>query len=441
MNIYFISLGCPKNQVDADVMCHSLISDGHTTTDNIDEAEIIIINTCGFIESAKQEAIENILTACEHKASHSNVKVVVTGCLAQRYSEEIAKEIPEVDAVVSIGCNDDICKIINDLSQENAKAQTSVFTRDKELFKSGGKRVISTPKHYAYLKIADGCNNNCHYCAIPLIRGKLRSRTIEDLAREAQFLASEGVKELILVAQDVTAFGEDRGKREIAQLLKELNLIDGIEWIRILYAYPERITDEFIDAMIENKKVLHYLDMPIQHINSNVLKTMNRQGNRQNVESVLNKLRDKIPDIVFRTTVIAGYPTETKENFDELCEFVKEFKFDRLGCFAYSEEEDTVAKEMEQLPKELREQRADIVMRLQTRIMTQMQSEKIGETMRVICDSYDDENGLYICRSYADAPEIDAQVCVKSDDFLPVGEFVDVKIEQSDEYDLYAVRV
>ncbi len=461
INIYFISLGCPKNQVDADVMCHALMLGGHKTTGDIDEANIIIINTCGFIESAKQEAIDNILQACEHKRnSEKTVKVIVTGCLAQRYYKEIAADIPEVDAVVTIGANSDICRIIDELLPANAVSsqgntakesettqggispqKTAVYEEDKQLFMPGGKRVISTPKHYAYLKIADGCNNNCHYCAIPLIRGTLRSRSIEDVVEEAKFLAEEGVKELILVAQDVTVFGLDTGEIQIAQLLSKLNEIDGIKWIRLLYAYPERITDEFVRAMVENEKVLHYLDIPIQHINSEVLKNMNRKGNRQTIESALKKLRNAMPDITLRTTVIAGFPGETDEQFDELCEFIKQFKFDRLGCFAYSEEEGTVAAKMEQMPLELRQKRADIVMGVQTRLMGQMQSEKIGKKLSVICDTFDDENNLYICRSHADAPEIDAQVCVRSEEPIREGEILDVLVEESDEFDLYAARI
>ncbi len=441
MNIYFISLGCPKNQVDADVMCHALISNGYLTTNNIDEADIIIINTCGFIESAKQEAIDNILQACEHKNKNKHVKVIVTGCLAQRYYNEIAKDIPEVSAIVTIACNNDICNILKEVCKNDNAQKPAIYNGDKNNFTPGGKRVISTPHHYAYLKVADGCNNNCTYCAIPSIRGRLRSRTIEDVVSEAKFLADEGVKEIILVAQDVTAFGEDRGKSEIEQLLAELNKIKGIKWIRVLYAYPERITKSFINAMTQNEKVLHYLDIPIQHINNEVLKSMNRKGNKQTIVNALTELRKAMPDISIRTTVITGYPNETHEQFLELCEFIKEFKFDRLGCFAYSEEEGTLAAQMEQLPLELRQKRADIVMELQQRIMMELQSKKVGSILKVVCDEFDDENNLYICRSFADAPEIDAQVCVVSEQYINPGEFLNVKIENSDEYDLFGTII
>ena len=354
MVIALISLGCPKNQVDADVMCHALLERGHTTTADLSEADAIIVNTCGFIESAKQEAIDSILEACSYKEQKPELKVVVTGCLAQRYQHEIVKEIPEVDAVVGLGSNAAICSILERLTGTQPVESYGA----KESLPLGGKRVISTPRHYAYLKIAEGCNNRCHYCAIPLIRGPLRSRTIPDIVAEARFLAGEGVKELIVVAQDITAFGADRGRVEIAELLDALNAVEGIEWIRLLYAYPERITDAFIAAMTRNEKVLHYLDVPIQHINSEMLRAMNRRGDRETVLDALTRLRAAMPDITLRTTLITGYPGETQAQFEELCEFVKDYAFDRLGCFAYSEEEGTVAAGLPQLPQELREQRA-----------------------------------------------------------------------------------
>ncbi len=436
MTIYFISLGCPKNQVDADVMGHALAQNGHTMTADIDMAEAILINTCGFIESAKQEAIENILDACAQKLTDKKLKVVVTGCLAERYRSELVKEIPEVDAVVGIGCNSKICEVFDALESEKNTGTIEMYGEKTDM-PLGGKRVISTPRHYAYLKVSEGCNNNCHYCAIPLIRGPLRSRTIDSVVQEAEFLASEGVKELILVAQDVTAFGADRGESEICELLEQLNGVQGIEWIRILYAYPEYITPQFIEAMVKNEKVVHYLDVPIQHINSDVLKAMNRKGTRSDIVNCLDNLRRAMPDIVLRTTLIAGYPGETQEQFDELCEFVKQYRFDRLGCFAYSEEEGTVAAKMEQLPQDLRAKRAEIVMSVQMRIMQENQAKKVGETVLVICDGYDEENDLYMCRTKYDAPEIDAVVCVKSESPIQQGTLLYATVEESDEYDLY----
>lgn len=433
MVIALISLGCPKNQVDADVMCHALLERGHTTTADLSLADVIIVNTCGFIESAKQEAIDNILEACSYKAQNPKLKVIVTGCLAQRYQHEIIEEIPEADAVVGLGSDESICEIVERLTRETHVESYG----DKESLPLGGKRVISTPRHFAYLKIAEGCNNRCHYCAIPMIRGRLRSRTIPDLVEEARFLASEGVKELIVVAQDITAFGADRGKPEIAELLDELNAVEGIEWIRLLYAYPERITDEFIDAMVRNEKVLHYLDVPIQHINSEMLRAMNRLGDRNTVLNALDRLRSAMPDLTLRTTLIAGYPGETEEQFEEMCDFVKEYRFDRLGCFAYSEEEGTVAAKLPQLPQELREKRAEIIMNIQANVMAEKQLAKVGCVMDVICDDYDDENDLYICRTKADAPDIDAECCVSSEQPLERGGFYRVRIEESDVYDLY----
>lgn len=437
MNIAIISLGCPKNQVDADVMCHALLSRGHTTTADLSEADCILVNTCAFIESAKQEAIENILEACSYKEANPALKVVVTGCLAERYRSEILTEIPEVDAVIGIGSNGAICDLLDCVEAGEEHLESYGPKRDMPL---GGCRVISTPKHYAYLKIAEGCSNCCAYCAIPLIRGGLRSRTVEDCVEEAKFLASEGVKELIVVAQDITAFGADRGDPEIAQLLDELNKVEGIEWIRMLYAYPERITDEFISAMVRNDKVLHYLDVPIQHIDSEVLARMNRKGDETTVRSALARLRAAMPDITLRTTLITGFPGETEEQFEKLCAFVREQRFARLGCFAYSEEEGTKAAEMEQMPMEVREQRAEAVMRIQTDIMAETQQAMIGRTLTVICDDYDEENELYLCRSRGDAPDIDAVVCVRSEETMYPGQFYDVTVEDSDVYDLYAVR-
>lgn len=435
MKIACISLGCPKNQVDLDVMVHSLLSAGHETVADLAEADAVLVNTCGFIESAKAEAIENILEACSYKQANPALKVIVTGCLAERYREQIREEIPEVDAVVGCASNG----AINSIVARVAGGEAVESYGPKQGIALGGKRVIGTPAHYAYLKIAEGCNNRCHYCAIPLIRGPLRSRPLADCVAEARWLASEGVKELIVVAQDPTAYGEDWGKPgSICQLLDALNAVDGLEWIRVLYAYPERITDEFIAAMKRNQKVLPYLDLPIQHCDDAILKAMNRRGSRRLLDEVIAKLRAEIPGIALRTTLIAGFPGETQEQFDELCEFVKATRFDRLGCFAYSAEENTVAARMPgQLDEETKQRRADLVMQVQSHIMAQKQAEKVGQTVRVLCDGIDDESGLYLCRTAADAPEIDGCVCVASEAPLYPGEFYDVKITDSDEYDLY----
>ena len=435
MKIACVSLGCPKNQVDLDGMVYTLLAAGHETVAEISDADVVLVNTCGFIESAKTEAIENILEACSYKQQNPNLKVVVTGCLAERYRDQIRTEIPEVDAVV--GCASD--GIIDQIVDRVTGGEQLEIYGPKRDFPLGGKRVIGTPSHYAYLKIAEGCNNRCHYCAIPLIRGPLRSRDMDDCVAEAQWLASEGVKELIVVAQDPTAYGEDWGKPgSICALLDRLNAIDGIEWIRILYAYPERITDDFIAAMKRNRKVLPYLDLPIQHCNDEILHNMNRRSTRAELLEVIGRLRAAIPGITLRTTLIAGFPGETEAQFEELCEFVKEVQFDRLGCFAYSAEENTKAALMEgQLDQETKDRRAEIVMDIQTGIMSRKQAEKVGQTLRVICDGLDDESGLYICRTMADSPEIDGAVCVASEEPLYPGHFYDVKIDQSDLYDLY----
>ena len=433
-----ISLGCPKNQVDADVMCRRLLAAGHTTTADLSEADMILVNTCGFIDSAKSEAIENILMACEYKKNNPAVKVVVTGCLAQRYQSQIADEIPEVDGVVGLGSSEAIVAILERI----AGGEKVESYGPKTALPLGGERVVSTPRHYAYLKIAEGCNNCCHYCAIPSIRGPLRSRTVEDCVAEARWLAAQGVKELILVAQDVTAFGDDRGENEICRLLDELQPVEGIEWIRMLYAYPERITDEFIAAMVRNSKVLHYIDIPIQHSVTRVLKSMNRKGDEETIRSAVSRLRAAMPDIILRTTLIAGYPGETEEEFAQLQQFVREMKFDRLGCFAYSQEEGTVAARMEnQLDEDTKQQRADSIMRIQTGIMAEKQAAMVGRTLRVLCDGLDEESGLYLCRSAGDAPDIDGAVCVRSEEPLYPGEFYTVLVEESDEYDLFAVPV
>ena len=437
MKVGMISLGCPKNQVDADVFCHALIKDGHTTVADPAEADIIIINTCGFIESAKTEAIENILMACQYKQENPDLKVIVTGCLAERYKTQIVSEMPEVDAVVGIGSNAALPAIVERLTANGAGQVESYGPKcDMEL---GGARVISTPRHYAYLKIAEGCNNRCHYCAIPLIRGPLRSREMADCVAEARWLAGEGVKELIVVAQDPTAYGEDWGKPgSICELLDKLNKVPGLEWIRIMYAYPERITDDFIAAMKRNEKVVPYLDLPIQHCNDTILKNMNRRSNRAELLEVIGKLRREIPGITLRTTLIAGFPGETEEQFEDLCNFVKEVRFDRLGCFAYSAEENTVAAKMDgQIDQETKDRRAELVMQIQTGIMAQKQAEKVGQTVRVLCDGIDEESGLYLCRTTGDAPEVDGNVCVSSEEPLYPGQFYDVLVEDSDLYDLY----
>ena len=437
MKIAIVSLGCPNNQVDADVFCHALIKDGHETVADPGQADLVIVNTCGFIESAKTEAIENILSACAYKEQNPDLKVMVTGCLAERYKEQIITEMPEVDAVVGIGSNKAIPAIARRLVGAG-EDRIECYGPKKDM-PLGGARVISTPRHYAYLKIAEGCNNRCHYCAIPLIRGPLRSRPIDDCVAEANWLAAEGVRELIVVAQDPTAYGEDWGRPgAVGELLDKLNAIGGLRWIRVLYAYPERISDEFIAALVRNPKVVPYLDLPIQHCDDAVLARMNRRGGRKEIEDAIARLRAAIPDVTLRTTLIAGFPGETEAQYAELCDFVKTVKFDRLGCFAYSVEENTAAARMEgQIDEETKRHRADHIMELQADVMAETQAGRVGKDLECICDGQDDETGQWLLRSKADTPEIDGCVLTPAEPALTPGEFYKVHITGSDTYDLY----
>lgn len=437
MKIAIISLGCPKNQVDADVFTHALLKEGHETVADPAEADAIIVNTCGFIQSAKEEAIENILLACGYKQTNPALKVIVTGCLAERYKQQIAAEMPEVDAVVGMGSNAALPEILRRVCTPGAGRVESYGPKtDMPL---GGARIISTPGHYAYLKIAEGCNNRCRYCAIPLIRGPLRSRPMESCVAEARWLAGEGVRELIVVAQDPTAYGEDWGRPgAINDLLDALNAIEGIRWIRVLYAYPERITDDFIRAMVRNRKVVPYLDLPIQHCNDRILAAMNRRGSRAELEDVIRRLRAAIPGLTLRTTLIAGFPGETEEEYAELCDFVRTVRFDRLGCFAYSPEENTPAAAMDgQLAEEVRQRRADHIMEIQAEISAAAMAAKVGQTLPCLCDGVDEETGMYLLRSMGDCPEIDGNVLTPADTPLVPGEFYRVTITDSDTYDLY----
>lgn len=435
MKVTLVSLGCPKNQVDSDIIAHSLLKAGHSTTADMTQADVCLINTCGFITSAKEEAIENIFNAVSARLENPDLKIVVTGCLAERYKDEILQDMPEVDAVVGIGAHD---KLLETMEKVCRGEKLSVYGPKTNLDITA-KRIISTPRHYAYLKIAEGCSNGCYYCAIPLIRGPHRSRPMESCIEEAKWLAEEGVKEVIVVAQDITRYGEDiYGENKLAQLIQNISEIEGIQWIRLMYAYPERLGDDVIKVMAENPKVLHYLDLPIQHINDRVLKSMNRKGGSEIIMSAINRLRRAIPDITIRTSIITGYPGESEEEFRQLYDFVKEIRLERLGCFAYSEEEGTVAAKMEnQVPVEERQRRADKIMELQTEIMTEKQRQLVGKDLWVICDDFDSENGLFVCRSVYDAPEIDGEVYLDADSDIQIGDIKKVHITQSDIYDLY----
>lgn len=434
IKVSMVSLGCPKNQVDAEMMLKILRDDGIEICPEEAEADAIIINTCGFIEEAKKEAIENILEAAKYKKSGKCKALIVTGCLAERYKNDITEEIPEADVCVGIGSNKDIAKIVR-RALEN-KAENS-FGDKFDLDLNGG-RILGGYPFSTYLKIADGCDNCCTYCAIPMIRGRMRSRKIEDCVLEAKKLAEGGVKELIVVAQDTTAYGTDiYGKPMLTELLKELVKIDKLHWIRTLYTYPERISDDLLELMAKEKKLVKYLDMPIQHINGDILKKMNRKGNADSIKSLIEKIRNKVPGITLRTTLITGFPGETAEQFTQLAEFVKETRFDRLGCFTYSAEENTVAASMpDQIDEQTKVDRMESIMDTQLRISREKNEEKEGKTVEVLIEGYDDYIRCYFGRSEADAPDIDGKVFFISGRPLKIGDFVKVKINDTVEYDL-----
>lgn len=432
-----ISLGCPKNQVDGEVMLDKLKKSGFEIVQNIEDADIMIVNTCGFIEDAKTEAIETILEVAEYKKAGLVSAIVVTGCLAERYQEEILEEMPEVDAVIGIGANSDIVKVCQ-------KAMMGVKTSnypDKCYLPLDDERLVSTPPHWAYLKLSDGCDNRCSYCAIPGIRGKYRERKIENILAEANELASNGVKELILIAQDTTKYGYSiYGEYKLAQLLKELCKIDGIEWIRIFYCYPDRVTDELIDVIASEEKICSYIDIPLQHCNKDILKSMNRFGSYDELKDLLNKMKSKIPNLSLRTTFMVGFPGETEENFEELCKFVKDIKFDKMGCFAFSPEEDTPAYDFEnQIDEDVKNKRAEVLMDIQYTITEEANKNRVGNIYKVIIDEKDGEK--YVGRSYLDSPEIDSGIIFNSKNDLKVGTFVNVKITDFDGYDLLGEEI
>lgn len=424
--IGMISLGCPKNQVDAEIMLSKLQNDGFEIVNDPMDADVVIVNTCGFIEDAKRESIENILDMISYKEDCENLKVLVTGCLAERYQSEIFKEIPETDAVIGIGANEDICEICNRIIDGE---KVELFPPKTDL-KIEGDRILTTPPYSAYIKIAEGCSNHCTYCAIPSIRGEFRSRPSESILAEAQKLANEGVKELIVVAQDTTRYGEDLyGKNALVPLLKALSGVDGIEWIRLLYLYPERIDDALIDEIANNDKIVKYLDIPLQHCNKNVLKRMNRHGDRETLTALLNKIREKVDGITIRTTFIAGFPGETEEEFNELCEFAQEMRFERMGCFAYSEEEGTPAAKLDgMMDFEIRQERADIINECQNVILDEINDSLIGKTLQTIVEGYDSYTDSYFGRTYMDAPEIDTQINFTCGFELFEGNIIEVEV-------------
>lgn len=435
-----VSLGCPKNQVDAERMLYLLRNGGYELVSDAALSDVVIINTCGFIESAKQEAIETILEFCTLKQEGRIKAVIVTGCLSERYKDEVLKEIPELDAVVGLGSNEEICNIIRSIMCDKKKV-TSYGKKESLCFDD--KRIISTPGSFAFIKIAEGCDNCCTYCAIPSIRGRFRSRKIEDIVKEAETVAKQGFTELVVVAQDTTRYGEDiYGEPKLAELLRKLCEIDGFKWIRTLYMYPERITDELIDVIAGEDKLVKYLDIPIQHCNSQVLRRMNRKGDKESLIKLIKKIRSKIPDVILRTTLITGFPGETEEQFEELCEFVKEIRFERLGCFAYSKEEGTAAANFDdQIDEDVKKHRCEIIYDTQLRISDEFNQSLLGNELEAVVEGFDRYAGCFFGRSSMDAPDIDGKVFFTSDKKLSIGEYIKVRINDILDYDLLGEQI
>lgn len=441
MDICFISLGCDKNLVDSEMMVTSLRQSGYNIVYNADEADIIVVNTCCFIGDAKEESINTLLEMAAYKEEGKCRLLVAAGCLAQRYHEEIKKELPEVDIIIGTTAYEELAETIKAALNKTASSREMAIEKlksinylpepytDREAMNGGG---------YSYLKIAEGCNKCCTYCIIPKVRGSYRSIPVENLVKQAENLVANGIKEIILVAQETTLYGEDiYGQKSLPELLRKLSGIDGLEWIRILYCYPEEITDSLIEAVKELPKVCHYLDIPVQHGSDSVLKRMGRRTDSAQLISIIEKLRRNIPDIVLRTTIITGFPGETEEEFQELKEFVQKIKFDRLGVFTYSQEEDTPAAEMQgQVPEETKEARRNEIMEIQQQVVFEKNKLLAGKEMDVIVDGYLPEDSVYICRTYMDAPDVDGYVFVETDWQLMSGDFIKVKITGSDGYDL-----
>lgn len=432
IKVGMVSLGCSKNQVDAELLLALIVKGGYEICVDPEQCDVVIINTCGFIEDAKKESIENILEFCQMK-NEGKIKVIaVTGCLAERYRDQVAGEIPEADIVLGIGKNAEIVKAIEDALH----GKKTIAFGEKEELSLEGERILANEPFYAYLKVADGCDNRCAYCAIPLIRGNFRSRPMEQIVEEAKRLVARGVTELNVVAQDTTRYGEDLyGRLMLPDLLEQLCKIDGVKWIRILYCYPDRITDRLLDVMAKEDKIVKYVDIPIQHVSGRLLKLMNRRGDAKSLAALMKKIREKVPGVVLRTTMITGFPTENEEDFTELTEFIREVKFERLGCFAYSREEDTPAYEMDgQIDEEVKRRRAELVMETQYPIVEEFNKSQIGRTLSVAVEGT--EGNLYYGRSYMDAPDIDTRVYFTSRKKPQIGEYVEVEITGTQDYDL-----
>lgn len=436
-SIGMVSLGCAKNQVDAEQMLFLLQQAGFEIHAEPAGSDVVIINTCGFIESAKTEAIDNILAMAALKAEGSIGKILVTGCLAQRYQQEILKELPEVDGVLGTGSYYDVVGAVKQLlsGREGLEEYGDIQAPVQEC-----GRILTTPRQYAYLKIAEGCDNHCAFCIIPALRGRYRSRPMEKLIEEAKELAAGGAKELIVVAQDTSRYGIDLyGERKLAELLRELCRIDGIVWVRVHYLYPDEMSDELIDVLASEPKIVKYLDIPIQHINDGILKKMNRRGNSKYLRELLRKLRQRIPGLVLRTSLITGLPGEGEKEFDELCDFLREFRMERVGAFVFSPEEGTRAAKMEYPDTEIARQRADFIEELQSRIMDDWNESMMGKRLQVLCEGFDADENCYYGRTYADSPDIDGRILFESEQTLEPGDFVTVEVTDACDGELIGV--
>lgn len=434
-----VSLGCPKNRVDTETMLGILGGEGYEIVADPEDAHIIIVNTCAFIDDAKEESIDTILEMAEYKKKNCRY-LIMTGCLAERYHAEIMEELPEVDAVVGTGDYHKIAEVIKAVEIGEKPVLHGHIDDD---IPEGYPRMVSTGGVSAYLKISDGCDNKCTYCIIPKLRGKYRSRPLPDIVSEAKELADSGVREIILIAQDTTRYGYDiSGHEMLTELLSELVKIEGLHWIRVHYMYPESITDSMIALFAKEDKIVKYMDIPIQHINNRVLKRMGRHNTKEDTENLIKKLRNKIPDITIRTTLIAGFPGETEEEFKELCDFVKEARFEKLGAFSYSVEDGTAAAKLDgQLDDDVKLSRQEILMQIQSEISKELQKERLGKIVEVICEGYDEENLMYYGRSQADSLDVDGTVYFAASDEVKIGEFVNVKILDTDNYDCTGIQI
>lgn len=434
MKLLFISLGCDKNLVDSEMMMGLLHDRGYEFTDNEEEADIIVINTCGFINDAKEESINTILEMAKYK--ENNLKaLIVAGCLVERYKNEILQELPEIDAIVGTTAFDKICDVVDDVLADKKHNELESINK---MCRPDVKRIITTGGYYSYLKIAEGCDKHCTYCSIPMIRGAYRSVPMDELVKEAEYLADNGVKELIIVAQEITVYGKDLyGEKKLPELLHRLCKIPGIQWIRLLYCYPEEITDELIETIRTEKKICHYIDMPIQHASDKILKAMGRRTNNAELRNIISKLRKEIPDICLRTTLITGFPGETEEDHQILLDFIDEMEFDRLGVFTYSPEEDTKAASLDnQVDEEVKLCRKDDIMELQQEISMDKSERLVGKEIEVIIEGKASDEDVYVGRSYMDAPSVDGYVFINSEEELMSGDSAKVRIVKAMEYDL-----